>query len=199
MRSTNISILALAAEGILFLLGAAWISIQKIPINIALNYTSVIYVIEFLFFLFFINILVFQVSKLFKETHLNLKNFYETWVVPLANDLSFAGSLIVAISSGIGEEVFFRGALNQQLGLVFGNVIGLIIGSVIFAYVHFIKLEKDLYFVFLLYCFVGLCFSYIYFLSNNLLIPIISHSLYNFIVLNYIKLKKTYSSGISQA
>jgi len=90
---------------------------------------------------------------------------------------------LVAIMSGIGEELLFRGVLQTSItnacgGGTWGLAAGIVITSVLFGIVHPInKLYVFLCFIFGIY--LGLIFVWS---GNNLIIPIIIHALYNFVI-----------------
>ena len=91
--------------------------------------------------------------------------------------------LLVAIMSGIGEELFFRGVLQTTIaqwcgGGTHGLVWGILITSALFGLVHPInKLYVALCFIIGVY--LGLIFAVS---GNNLTAPIILHAGYNFVV-----------------
>ncbi|MEZ4754854.1 MAG: type II CAAX endopeptidase family protein [Bdellovibrionota bacterium] len=190
-NSLKISVLAILAEGLLFILGCIWIYIRSLEYQFYYSLEAVLISICFTLLLLAFNIFAFEVSK--KSVYLNriFQDFFKTWIKPLCKNLSIQGSLIVAITSGLGEELFFRGALNTEIINQLGTLTGLLIGSFLFAYLHFIKVSFDLIPILILYTFVGLIFSLIYYLSGNLLIPILTHCFYNFSVIIYIKLSES--------
>ena len=91
--------------------------------------------------------------------------------------------LLVAIMSGIGEELLFRGILQTSItngcgGGIWGLAIGVVLTSALFGIVHPInKLYVFLCFVIGIY--LGLLFAWS---DNNLIVPIIIHALYNFVI-----------------
>jgi len=91
--------------------------------------------------------------------------------------------LLVAVMSGIGEELLFRGILQTFVTNACGDgtwglAIGVILTSVLFGIVHPInKLYVFLCIVIGIY--LGLFFAWS---GNNLIVPIIIHAFYNFIV-----------------
>jgi membrane protease YdiL (CAAX protease family) len=90
--------------------------------------------------------------------------------------------LLVAIMSGIGEELLFRGVLQTSITQWFGGetrgiIIGIAVTSLLFGLVHPInKLYVFLCFV------VGIYLGLLFVWTDNLIVPIIIHSLYNFVV-----------------
>jgi len=91
--------------------------------------------------------------------------------------------LLVAIMSGIGEELLFRGVIQTTMiqwcgGETRGLIIGITVTSLLFGLVHPInKLYVFLCFVIGIY--LGLLFAWT---GNNLIVPIIIHTFYNFVV-----------------
>jgi len=91
--------------------------------------------------------------------------------------------LLVAIMSGIGEELLFRGVLQTTItqwcgGETRGFIIGIAVTSLLFGLAHPInKLYVVLCFVIGIY--LGLLFAWS---GNNLIVPIIIHAFYNFVV-----------------
>ena len=91
--------------------------------------------------------------------------------------------LLVAIMSGIGEELLFRGVIQTSMTNAFGGetrglAIGIVLTSLLFGVVHPInKLYVFLCFVIGIY--LGLLFVWF---GNNLVVPVIMHALYNFIL-----------------
>ena len=91
--------------------------------------------------------------------------------------------LLVAIMSGIGEELLFRGVLQTSITQGFGGetrglVIGIFLTSLLFGLVHPINI------LYVVVCFIiGIYLGLIFVLSgNNLVVPIIVHAFYNFIL-----------------
>ena len=104
------------------------------------------------------------------------------WLVgemfPTASVAQFA---LVALLAGIGEELLFRGVLQTVLSQWTTPVVGLLIASLLFGAVH--ALSK-LYF--LLATLIGFCFGWLVFRYDDLVAPMVAHSLYDFIALVYL-------------
>lgn len=83
--------------------------------------------------------------------------------------------LPIAILSGLGEELFFRGVLQLETSILFA--------SVVFAILHFIGREFWVYSLWAL--FGGLFFGNLYSYTDNLFIVIFCHILNNFIALSF--------------
>jgi len=90
--------------------------------------------------------------------------------------------LLVAIMSGIGEELLFRGVIQTAIVEGFGGetrglIIGIAVTSLLFGLVHPInKLYVFLCFV------VGIYLGLLFVWTGNLIVPVIIHTFYNFVV-----------------
>jgi len=90
--------------------------------------------------------------------------------------------LLVAIMSGIGEELLFRGVLQTAITQGFGGetrgiIIGIAATSLLFGLAHPIN-KLYVFLCFIIGIYLGLLFAW----SGNLLVPIIIHTFYNFVV-----------------
>jgi uncharacterized protein len=103
----------------------------------------------------------------------------------LVGEMFPAGSIpqfaLVAMLAGVGEELLFRGVIQYLLAQWTSPVTGLILASLLFGMAH--ALSK-LYFV--LATVIGLCFGWFVFRYNDLVAPIVAHSLYDFVALVYL-------------
>jgi uncharacterized protein len=81
-----------------------------------------------------------------------------------------ASLLLLSLFSGVGEEVFFRGAVQQEFGLV--------VASVLFGVVHVGPDRR--YLVWTLWAVAaGFLFGVLYEVSGGLLAPILAHAAHN--------------------
>jgi membrane protease YdiL (CAAX protease family) len=97
---------------------------------------------------------------------------------PSASPAQFA---LVALLAGVGEELLFRGVLQPVFGQWTTPVTGMIVASLLFGAAH--ALSK-LYF--LLATAIGLCFGWLTLQYNDLVAPMLAHSLYDFFALSYL-------------
>jgi uncharacterized protein len=104
------------------------------------------------------------------------------WLVgemfPMANPGQLA---LVAVLAGVGEELLFRGVIQTKLIDWTNPLAGLVIGSLLFGAAH--ALSK-LYFV--LATLIGLCFGWMVLHYNDLVAPMVAHSVYDFVALLYL-------------
>jgi len=64
-------------------------------------------------------------------------------VYPLAKNLNWFHALVIAILAGVGEELFFRGLLVEETGVI--------ISSVLFSVLHFFPAVKEYYSIAIIY------------------------------------------------
>lgn len=96
---------------------------------------------------------------------------------------SYGGLVLVAVFSGVGEEMVFRGVLQEEIGLV--------AASVIFGLVHVGPDRR--YLVWTLWAVLaGFLFGVLYRESGGLLAPILAHVLHNAVTL--VVWKRTWES-----
>ena len=125
---------------------------------------------------------------------LRLRHRVYQMVVPLFMDLSITQLALVSLAAGFGEELFFRGLLQSGTADLFsspiGSWIGVILASLLFGAAHWITRTYAL-----LATLVGFYLGVIFLISGNLLIPILSHSFYDFVILVYLVKKKKSGSS----
>lgn len=101
---------------------------------------------------------------------------------PLFAQATLAELALISALAGIGEEMFFRGLLQeglaQWIGEPYGPIAGLAAASLVFGLLHPIN---SAYVV--LAATMGLFLGGLWMISGNLLVPIITHGLYDFLAL----------------
>jgi membrane protease YdiL (CAAX protease family) len=97
---------------------------------------------------------------------------------------------LVALLAGVGEELLFRGVVQWLISEWTNPIVGLIVASVLFGLLH--ALSK-LYFV--LATAIGLLFGWLVFAYNDLVAPMVAHSLYDFIALTYLHRARLHSES----
>jgi membrane protease YdiL (CAAX protease family) len=82
--------------------------------------------------------------------------------------------IVVAVIPGIGEELIFRGILQNKFHLFFKNIhVAIIITAILFSGFHM------QFFGFVPRLFLGILFGYIYYWSGNIWYPILGHFINN--------------------
>ncbi len=108
------------------------------------------------------------------------KEIYEK-VAPIFVNCKVLDLVIIAFLAGVGEELFFRGWLQNALISTFGMWLGILIASVIFGLAHYISTGYAIY-AFLTSLYLGV----IYQASGSLYIVMTIHAVYDFIALVYL-------------
>jgi len=114
----------------------------------------------------------------------------ETYLRPLMQGLPPGSLLLVALSAGIGEELLFRGVIQQGLTDWAGPGVGLMIASVIFGFAH----ALNRYYV-LVTMVMGLYLGLLYQASQNLVLVTAVHALYDWVVLRFVLLSPSANKG----
>ncbi|NDY96869.1 type II CAAX prenyl endopeptidase Rce1 family protein [Wenzhouxiangella limi] len=109
-----------------------------------------------------------------------LRRFMREALVPLFRDAPPGTLLMVALLAGVGEELLFRGVIQGGLDGVIGPWPALALASLLFGAMHALSRA---YFV--LATVMGLYMGLVYLWTGNLLIPILIHFLYDWVVLRY--------------
>ena len=88
--------------------------------------------------------------------------------------IALGTALALGAAAGIGEEMLFRGVLQEALATKFGDSIAVISSSIIFGLLHAVT---PLYAA--LASLASFFFGFLYLQSSNLAVPIICHGLYD--------------------
>lgn len=92
---------------------------------------------------------------------------------------------VISVLAGLGEEILFRGVIQQGIrswaGEPHGVWIGLTVAALLFGVLHQITLVYGL-----LAALIGLYLGWLWILSGDLLVPITAHATYDFLVLVYL-------------
>ncbi len=94
---------------------------------------------------------------------------------PIFGNLSIVDLALISLLSGIGEELLFRGLIQEVSSAHLGLFWGILLTNLIFASIH---LVTRLYA--LLVFFLGAYLSYTFYFTGNLMVPILIHALYNY-------------------
>jgi membrane protease YdiL (CAAX protease family) len=99
--------------------------------------------------------------------------------------------IIVAVIPAIGEELIFRGILQNKLHIYFKNIhLAIIVTAILFSGFHL------QFFGFVPRLFLGILFGYLYYWSGNLWYPIFGHFINNGFTLTLIYLYRTGRIGL---
>lgn len=97
------------------------------------------------------------------------------------SQLTFPQSVALAAAAGFGEELLFRGLLQSFLAARIGLIGALLVTSVVFGLLHFVTKAYAAY-AFLLSLYLGLLYA----ATGNILVPMLTHAVYDAVVLRYL-------------
>lgn len=109
-----------------------------------------------------------------------LQRLMRQLVVPLFRTTPAGTVLLVSLLAGVGEELLFRGVIQGGLSGVLGPWAALVVASILFGAVHALTRAY-----FIIATLMGFYLGLMYLWTDNLLIPILIHFLYDWIVLRY--------------
>ncbi len=126
----------------------------------------------FLFFLWTLNSSLHVFSRHKELMESLLRPFFANWsVFQLA---------LISVCAGISEEAFFRGAVQGSLADRVGTSLALVLASVVFGAAHLITWTYAI-----IATFIGLYLGLLWIWTGNLLTPMITHAVYDFVALVY--------------
>lgn len=102
-------------------------------------------------------------------------------VVPLFAQCSVLDFLIVSLLAGLAEETLFRGVLQTTLVDSVNPFFALLVASIAFGLAHLVTPWYAL-----LAGLIGLYLGLLHLITQNLLVPIVVHALYDFVALVYL-------------
>ena len=107
-----------------------------------------------------------------------LRRIVEDHLLPLFSNAGPAAVLAVALAAGVGEELLFRGVIQAGLAGLIGPAAALAVASLLFGLAHALTAGY-----FILTCLMGFYLGWLYQATGNLLVPIMVHFLYDWVVL----------------
>lgn len=179
MYKINFIQAAIFFEGalILFALGLGWLFDSSPLEQVRWELTALV-----LGFLGTVPLLLFIILCLkydFKPI-VRLAKWLDAEVLPLLRGASTLDLALISLFAGIGEEALFRGAIQGAVANVSGPWTGLLVASTLFGLAHFVTRTYAI-----LAALFGLYLGWLTLVQNNLLTPIIIHTLYDFVTLRY--------------
>jgi len=106
-------------------------------------------------------------------------------IVPLFRECRFVELAILATLAGLGEEMLFRGVVqtvaSEQIGGLHGMWLGLVVSALLFGLLHLITPTYAL-----LATLIGLYLGWLWLACGNLLAPVVTHGVYDFVALVYL-------------
>jgi membrane protease YdiL (CAAX protease family) len=110
-----------------------------------------------------------------------IKSISDEFIRPVFQRCTTFDLAVISVVAGLGEEMLFRGVVQGLGDRWFGMGYGLAMASVLFGLVHLITPTYAL-----LATLCGVYFGILVMLTDNLLVVILPHALYDFIALLYL-------------
>lgn len=169
--------LAVMVEGGLLAVAFIWAHVQQLPLRAALTLTlaDAVMGISAGVCLLAANYVIITYGSQYSGFLRKIKTLLDSDVIPLFRHLDVMAILIIALLSGVAEEVFFRGVLQANVGIW--------LASAIFGAAHIWRKDAMVYGVYA--SVIGVAFGGCYQWRGNLWIPIFAHIVNNFGALLY--------------
>ncbi len=191
--------LALASELSFIGVSLVWIWAAELPVTIEFSRASTAYGVIACVPMLAYNILVFGYLARDGTPYPAYGEFKRRVVIPLCGNLNFPTSLLLALSSGFAEELFFRGALFSQLNRWLPVFLSVIVVAALFSYVHFIGVLRRYWQVALSYLLFGVYFCGILIAGGDISAAMVAHALYNFCAISYLRFREVPRMGRAPA
>ncbi|MBL4869428.1 MAG: CPBP family intramembrane metalloprotease [Robiginitomaculum sp.] len=118
----------------------------------------------------------------------DLRQLMQSQIVPLFCKASVWELAVVALAAGVGEEALFRGMLQSwfitSIGSAYSPLIGILLASILFGLVHYVTTEYAI-----LAAVMGLYFGLLFWRTEDLIVPITVHFLYDWYAMVYLRNK----------
>ena len=173
-------LVTIIVEGGLFLLGLVLINYSQIALLSSIHFSWIATAYALLLCIPMFAVLYIVMNSSWKPI-VQLSNEIDEKVLPIFSNSKVIDLVVIAFFAGVGEELFFRGWLQNALANNFGIGLGIFITSTIFGLLHYLSREYAVY-AFL----VGIYLGIIYQVSGNLYIVMAVHALYDFVALLYL-------------
>jgi uncharacterized protein len=121
-----------------------------------------------------------------RPTFRELRRQVEWLIGEMFPNASVGQLAMVSVLAGVGEELLFRGVVQTKLIDWTTPAVGIVLGGVLFGLMH--ALSK-IYFV--LATLIGLCFGWLAWHFQELVSPIVAHTVYDFVALMYLSHLRT--------
>ncbi len=111
----------------------------------------------------------------------SIKKFTDTVIRPLMSSCTLVDLFGISVLAGVGEEMLFRGLMQDLFASWMPLASALALASVLFGLMHAVTATYAV-----LAAVIGVYLGAVYVWTDNLLAPMIAHGLYDFVVLLYL-------------
>lgn len=119
------------------------------------------------------------------EAFRHLRRIVDQLLLPFFRNASMVHLALVSLAAGVGEELFFRGliqnGLRQGWAAAWGGAAAWLAAGLLFGLAHFITRTYAV-----LAAIVGLYLGGLYWWCDSLMVPVVAHAVYDFVALLYL-------------
>ena len=180
MNRNTLLLVTVITEGGLYFLGLALMNSAEIELRSVFNvsWISTIYALLLTLPMF---VALYLVERSRWEPIVQLRKEMDEKILPIFANCKVVDLAVIAFFAGVGEELFFRGWMQAVLVERSGVVIGILITSIVFGFLHYLSTAYAVY-AFLTSMYLGI----IYLITGNVFIVMAIHAVYDFIALMYL-------------
>lgn len=187
VRGSRIVLAAFVLEGALAAIYFFWIELRGLRADLLPTLNDVKGGLSFAALLLGFNYLLYGPLARGREMLRGIFEFNDHVVAPFARSLGTTEALLLSFFAGFGEELFFRGVLQVELGIL--------ASSALFAILHFGTKIRSFPLVSFLYFGISLGIGLVYSATGSLPLVIIAHAAYDFALLLVLKRRPLVRAG----
>jgi len=118
----------------------------------------------------------------------------DEWIAPMFKSCTWGELAAISLLAGLGEELLFRGVFqaatadwtgdflpHSPAGAMIGDWIALVLVAIVFGLLHAVNVAYAV-----LATLMGLYLGWLWMATGNLAVPIVAHTVYDFLALRYI-------------
>lgn len=168
---------AIGIEGALLVLAVLWARVRSIPLHRMWGpvVPSAFIGLGLGLGLLLLSALMITIGARYFAWCRRMKRLMDHDIAPLFAGLSVSAVLVLAVLSGVGEELLFRGVLQAEIGLVGAGIV--------FGLAHIWRKDAIIYGVYA--AVVGMLLGAAYLLTRSLWTPVMAHVVNNFAAILY--------------
>ena len=179
MKAVSLVWLALLGEGVLVALALAWARLRGVPLEPGSIQSGVLIGGVAAGVLGLANIYLLCRAPGSAPVR-SIRRLYVEVFKPLFSGISITALVVISVAAGLGEELFFRGVLQTELGLV--------PASVIFGVAHMGGTGTLTFGCWV--SVIGIALGGLAILTDGLIAPIVAHTVYDAAAMSYIRWSK---------
>ena len=184
MNRNTLLLVTVITEGGLYFLGLALMNSAGGELRSVFNisWTSTFYALLLTLPMF---VTLYLVERSGWEPIVELRNEMDEKILPIFSNCNLIDLAVIAFFAGVGEELFFRGWMQAVLVERSGVLIGVLVTSLVFGFLHYLTTTYAVY-AFLTSIYLGI----IYLVTGNVFIVMAIHAIYDFVALVYLVRKR---------